>query len=70
MSVLPLEEAATDETDELSVPEPRAALTVTDGDEARFVIVLATSERSAACQVAAPVVAVAVAPGPPLPVLP
>ena len=48
------------ETEELIVPEPFAARTVIEGDEARFVIVPVEIPRDCACQVCAPVVAVAV----------
>ena len=65
MSVFPVDEAATFVVGVVRVPEPSAALTVTDGEAPRLVIVLAVTERWAPCQVCAPVVAVAVAPGPP-----
>ena len=65
MSVFPADEAATFVVGVVSVPEPSAALTVTEGDAPRLVTVLPASERWAPCQVCAPVVAVAVAPGPP-----
>ena len=64
-SVFPEDEAATLDVGVVSVPVPSAALTVTLGEAPRLVIVLAATERWAPCQVWAPVVAVAVAPGPP-----
>ena len=48
-----------------SVPVPSAAFTVMLGDDPRFVNVPLVFERCCACQVCAPVVDVAVAPGPP-----
>jgi hypothetical protein len=47
------------------VPEPSAALRVIEGEEARVVSVPPVVDFSCACQVCAPVVAVAVAPAPP-----
>ena len=54
----------------VSVPEPSAALTVMLGELPRFVHAQAARAFCCACQVCAPVVAVAVAPGPPLPLSP
>jgi hypothetical protein len=66
VSVLPLDPPATFVVGVVSVPEPFAALTVMLGEAARFVSApLAEDERCCACQVWAPVVADAVAPGPP-----
>ena len=65
MSVFAAEEAATFVVGVVRVPEPSAALTVTLGEAPRFVIVPVATERCSPCQVCAPVVAVAVAPGPP-----
>src|SRR5438034_7868516 len=55
---------------DVSVPLPSAAYTVMLGDEPRFVSVPVLRAFCWACQVCAPVEDVAVAPGPPLPVLP
>ena len=65
VSVLPVEPLPAFAGSTVSVPEPFAALIVIDGDEPRFVSTPAAVERSCACQVCAPVVAVAVAPAPP-----
>ena len=54
----------------VSVPDPSAALTVMLGELPRFVQAQAAREFCCACQVCAPVVDVAVAPGPPLEVDP
>ncbi len=54
----------------VSVPEPSAALTVTDGEEKRFVSEPPEIDFSLPCQVWAPVEEVTVAPGPPPPVSP
>ena len=65
MSVLPVELAGTFVVGVVRVPEPSAALTVTLGDAPRLARApLTDDERCCACQVCAPVVAVAVAPGP------
>ena len=63
--VRPLWLAETTLVPEPIVPEPSAALTVMLGDAARFVRGVPLCDFSAACHVCAPVVAVAVAPGPP-----
>ena len=63
--VLPVEPRTTDVVGVVSVPVPSAALTVTLGDEPRLVRVPAEVDFSCACHVCAPVLAVAVAPGPP-----
>jgi hypothetical protein len=55
---------------DVSVPEPSAALTVMLGEEPRFVRDPPDVDFSCACHVCAPVLAVAVAPGPPLAVEP
>ena len=68
--VRPVCEAETALIDAPIVPAPSAAYTVMLGDDARFVSVPVLRAFCCACQVCAPVVAVAVAPGPPLPVLP
>ena len=65
MTVRPVCEALTTEVGVVRVPEPLAALTVMLGEEPRFVSVPALRAFCWACQVCAPVVAVAVAPGPP-----
>ena len=57
--------AETTEIEDVVVPAPSAAYTVIDGDAARFASTPAAVDFSCACQVCAPVVAVAVAPGPP-----
>ena len=49
----------------VSVPEPSGALTVMLGDDPRFVKVPVLRAFCCACHVCAPVVALAVAPGPP-----
>ena len=66
--VFPVADADTFVVGVVSVPEPSAALTVTEGEEPRFVSELVEFEVdfSCACQVAAPVDEVAVAPEPPL----
>src|SRR4051794_20856445 len=50
---------------EVSVPEPSAAYTVMLGDEPRLASAPADVDFSCACHVCAPVLEVAVAPGPP-----
>ena len=65
MVVRPVCEALTTEVGVVRVPEPFAALTVMLGEEPRFVSVPVLCAFCWACQVCAPVVAVAVAPGPP-----
>ena len=71
MIVFPVEPASTDEVAVVSVPDPSAELvTVMDGEDARLVRVPPGVDFSWACQVCAPVVAVAVAPGPPEVLLP
>ena len=52
------------------MPDPSAALTVMLGEAPRLVSEPADVDFSCACQVCAPVLEVAVAPGPPLPVSP
>ena len=66
MTVRPVWDAETLAVAAVSVPEPFAALTVTEGEAPRFVNTPAAVECCWSCQVCAPVVAVAVAPGPPL----
>jgi hypothetical protein len=68
--VFPLEPFATFDVGVVSVPVPSAASTVMLGDDARFVSDPADVDFSFACHVCAPVVDVAVAPGPPEPVSP
>ena len=63
--VRPVCEAETTASDEASVPDPLAALTVIDGEAARFVATPPAVDSSWNCHVCAPVVAVAVAPAPP-----
>ena len=64
--VLPAEPASTLPVGVVSVPLPSAALvTVIDGDAARLVSVPVLVDISCACQVCAPMVLVAVPPGPP-----
>ena len=52
------------------MPDPSAALTVMLGEAPRLVSEPAEVDFACACQVCAPVLDVAVAPGPPLPVSP
>jgi hypothetical protein len=63
--VLPVEALLTEPVGVVSVPEPSAARIVIDGDDPRFARVPADVDFSCACQVWAPVVDGAVAPGPP-----
>ena len=63
--VFPVEPFATFAVPLVSVPVPSAALTVMLGEEPRFVSEPAEMDFSFACHVCAPVLAVAVAPGPP-----
>ena len=65
MIVRPVCEADTVLVDGDMVPPPSGAYTVMLGEDARFASVPAPVEASWTCQVWAPVVAVAVAPGPP-----
>ena len=65
MIVLAIEEAATFEREAVSVPEPFGAFCVTLGWAARFVSVPPAVPFCCAVHVTAPVVADAVAPGPP-----
>jgi len=63
--VLPVEPASTDEVAVVNVPDPFAELvTVMDGEVARLVRMPPLVDFSCPCQVCAPVVVVAVAPGP------
>ena len=63
--VWPVEALSTELVGVVSVPEPSAARTLMLGEEPRFVSDPAEVDSSFACQVAAPAVPVAVAPGPP-----
>src|SRR6266571_8017956 len=63
--VLPVEPLATLAVGVVSVPLPSAALTVMLGEEPRFVSEPPEIDFSFACQVCAPVLEVAVTPGPP-----
>ena len=65
VSVSPACEPETAERLDVIVPVPSAAYTVIDGEAPMFVNVPRLEERSLIVQVAAPVVDVAVAPGPP-----
>ena len=68
--MLPVDEALSAEVGVVSVPVPSAAKTVMLGEEARLTSEPPEVDFSCACQVCAPVVEVAIAPGPPLPVSP
>ena len=68
--VFPVEPFATFDVPIVSVPVPSAASTVMLGDEERFVSDPPDVDFSFDCHVCAPVVDVAVAPGPPEPVSP
>src|SRR5436189_243802 len=68
--VFPVELRGTALVDDVSVPEPSAALTVMLGEEPRLARLPPLVDFSCACQVWAPVLDVAVAPGPPLAVEP
>ena len=68
--VRPVCDAETTLIEAAIVPEPSAAETVMLGDAAVFASDPLEVDFSWICQVCAPVVEVAVAPGPPLPVLP
>jgi hypothetical protein len=63
--VRPVWDALTTEVGVVSVPVPSAALTVMLGEEPRFASEPAAVDFDCACQVCAPVLDVAVAPGPP-----
>ncbi len=65
MRLLPVDANGTELVGVVRVPEPSAALTVTLGDEPRFVSDPAEVDFSCACHVCAPVEEVAAAPGPP-----
>jgi hypothetical protein len=67
---LPVDANGTEVVGVVRVPEPSAALTVMLGEEARLASEPPPEDFSCACHVCAPVEEVAVAPGPPLPVLP
>src|SRR5262249_44609244 len=68
--VFPAEPFATLDVGGVSGPVPSAAFTVVLGDDAKFVSDPGDVDSSFACHVCAPVVDVAVAPGPPEPVSP
>jgi hypothetical protein len=63
--VRPVCEALTTEVGVVSVPDPSSAFTVTLGEAARLPSVPPDVDFCCACHVCAPVVEVAVAPGPP-----
>ena len=71
MIVFPVDPAVTLDVAVVRVPDPSAeSTTVMDGDAARLVSVPPLVDFSWACQVCAPRVGVAVAPGPPEALLP